>query len=95
MTLAKLVLLGLFITLVGQCAELSDSVNVLDAIVGFYPREFKATKEAAEFISVGGYKEYMEKNDLRKEISMVRNPFLELSRRAMAVEVTENIVPVL
>lgn len=50
---------------------------VLDAIVGFDPRDYEATKEAAKFIPAGGYKEFLKEDGLiGKRLGIVRNPFL-------------------
>ncbi|XP_041010133.1 probable amidase At4g34880 isoform X2 [Juglans microcarpa x Juglans regia] len=55
----------------------SDAVYVLDVIVGFDPQDSEATKEAAKFIPVGGYKQFLDPNGLRgKRLGVVRNPFL-------------------
>ncbi|CAN1247769.1 Probable amidase At4g34880 [Linum perenne] len=47
------------------CRTVSDAVYVLDAIVGVDPRDYEATKEAAEFIPPGGYKQFLKKDGLR------------------------------
>ncbi|KAG6653457.1 hypothetical protein CIPAW_05G078300, partial [Carya illinoinensis] len=55
----------------------SDAVYVLDVIVGFDPQDYEATKEAAKFIPVGGYKQFLDPNGLRgKRLGVVRNPIL-------------------
>ncbi|CAN1247761.1 Probable amidase At4g34880 [Linum perenne] len=59
------------------CRTVSDAVYVLDAIVGVDPRDYEATKEAAEFIPPGGYKQFLKKDGLRgKRLGIVRFPFL-------------------
>ncbi|KAF7848684.1 hypothetical protein BT93_L1743 [Corymbia citriodora subsp. variegata] len=53
----------------------SDAVYVLDAIVGFDPRD-EATGEAAKFIPMGGYKQFLREDGLKgKRLGIVRNPF--------------------
>ncbi|GMP37615.1 hypothetical protein CsSME_00009218 [Camellia sinensis var. sinensis] len=64
---------------------------VLDAIVGFDPRDFEATKEAAKFIPAGGYKQFLNKDDLKgKRLGVVRNTFLALLNRSKAVATFEH-----
>ncbi|CAN1307614.1 Probable amidase At4g34880 [Linum perenne] len=59
------------------CRTVSDAVYVLDAIVGFDPRDCEATNEAAKFIPSGGYKQFLKKDGLKgKKIGIVRNPFM-------------------
>lgn len=56
---------------------MSDAVYVLDVIVGIDPQDYEATKEAAKFIPVGGYKQFLDPNGLRgKRLGVVRKPFL-------------------
>ncbi|KAI3441235.1 PLCXc domain-containing protein [Psidium guajava] len=53
----------------------SDAVHVLDAIVGFDPRD-EATGEAAKFIPMGGYKQFLREDGLNgKRLGIVRHPF--------------------
>ena len=53
---------------------------VLDAIVGFDPRDSEATTKAAEFIPAGGYKQFLKKDGLKgKRVGIVRNPFLDFN----------------
>lgn len=60
------------------CRTVSDAVYVLDAIVGYDPRDHEATKAAAEFIPQGGYKQFLKQDGLKgKRIGVVRNPFLD------------------
>ncbi|CAN1307605.1 Probable amidase At4g34880 [Linum perenne] len=47
------------------CRTVSDAVYVLDAIVGFDPRDCEATNEAAKFIPSGGYKQFLKKDGLK------------------------------
>ncbi|KAF5943308.1 hypothetical protein HYC85_017385 [Camellia sinensis] len=73
------------------CRTVSDAVHVLDAIVGFDPRDFEATKEAATFIPAGGYKQFLNKDGLKgKRLGVVRNPFLALLNRSKAVATFEH-----
>ncbi|CAN6481361.1 unnamed protein product [Victoria cruziana] len=54
----------------------ADSVYLLDEIVGYDPRDAMATREAARFIPVGGYKQFLKKDGLRgKRLGIVRQPF--------------------
>uniref|UniRef100_A0A5B7BGX7 Putative amidase n=1 Tax=Davidia involucrata TaxID=16924 RepID=A0A5B7BGX7_DAVIN len=72
------------------CRTVSDAVYVLDSIVGFDPRDFEATKEAAKFIPVGGYKQFLNEDGLQgKRLGVVRNPFLALLNRSTAVSTLE------
>ncbi|XP_050233723.1 probable amidase At4g34880 [Mercurialis annua] len=58
------------------CRTVSDAVYVLDAIVGFDPRDSEATKEAAKFIPAGGYKQFLKQDGLNgKRLGVVRHPF--------------------
>ncbi|KAJ4826111.1 hypothetical protein Tsubulata_010963 [Turnera subulata] len=58
------------------CRTVSDAVYVLDAIVGYDPRDHEATKEAAKFFPTGGYKQFLKADGLRgKRLGVVRNPF--------------------
>lgn len=58
------------------CRTVSDVVYLLDAIVGFDPRDCEATKEASEFIPADGYKKFLKKDGLEgKRLGIVRNPF--------------------
>ncbi|CAN1802791.1 Probable amidase At4g34880 [Linum perenne] len=61
------------------CRTVSDAVYVLDAIVGFDPRDCEATNEAAKFIPSGGYKQFLKKDGLKgKKIGIVAvNRYLE------------------
>ncbi|XP_050231232.1 probable amidase At4g34880 isoform X2 [Mercurialis annua] len=57
----------------------SDAVYLLDVIVGYDPRDHEATAEAAKFIPVGGYKQFLNPNGLKgKRLGIVRNPFMNL-----------------
>ncbi|XVE67118.1 hypothetical protein DITRI_Ditri08aG0134800 [Diplodiscus trichospermus] len=56
----------------------ADAVHLLDAIVGFDPRDSEATAEAAKFIPDGGYKQFLNKDGIRgKRLGVVRHPFLD------------------
>ncbi|KAH7851123.1 hypothetical protein Vadar_007597 [Vaccinium darrowii] len=69
----------------------SDAVQVLDAIVGFDPRDFEATKEAAKFIPAGGYKQFLNLDGLKgKRLGVVRNPFLALLNKSTGASTFEN-----
>ncbi|XVF67883.1 hypothetical protein PTKIN_Ptkin10aG0157700 [Pterospermum kingtungense] len=55
----------------------ADAVYLLDAIMGFDPRDSEATSEAAKFIPEGGYKQFLNEDGIRgKRLGVVRNPFL-------------------
>ncbi|KAH7850752.1 hypothetical protein Vadar_002513 [Vaccinium darrowii] len=73
------------------CRTVSDAVQVLDAIVGFDPRDFEATKEAAKFIPAGGYKQFLNLDGLKgKRLGVVRNPFLALLNKSTGASTFEN-----
>ncbi|KAL3539064.1 hypothetical protein ACH5RR_002430 [Cinchona calisaya] len=73
------------------CRTVSDAIYVLDAIVGFDPRDLEATKEASKFIPVGGYKQFLKPDGLKgKRLGVVRNPFVELCNRSNAVPILES-----
>lgn len=68
------------------CRSVSDAVYVLDAIVGFDPRDSQATKEASESIPKGGYKQFLYYDGLLgKRLGVVRNPFCGFYNRSTAV----------
>ncbi|KAM0945519.1 putative amidase signature domain-containing protein [Dioscorea sansibarensis] len=59
-----------------MCRTVSDAVHVLDAIVGYDPRDEKATSEAAGFIPRGGYGRFLKADGLRgKRIGILRRHF--------------------
>ncbi|CAL5399732.1 unnamed protein product [Camellia sinensis] len=47
------------------CRTVSDSVYVLDAIVGFDPHDAVATRKASKYIPHGGYVQFLKANGLR------------------------------
>ncbi|XP_050262736.1 probable amidase At4g34880 [Quercus robur] len=60
------------------CRTVTDAVYVLDAIVGFDPRDNEATKAASVFIPPGGYRQFLNENGLKgKRLGVVREPFLD------------------
>ncbi|KAF8013558.1 hypothetical protein BT93_I1415 [Corymbia citriodora subsp. variegata] len=64
----------------------SDAVYVLDVIVGLDPRD-EATGEAAKFIPMGGYKQFLREDGLKgKRLGIVRNPFSD-SRGSTAASI--------
>ncbi|XP_062082182.1 probable amidase At4g34880 [Humulus lupulus] len=68
----------------------SDAVYVLDAIVGYDPRDHDATEAAAKFIPIGGYKQFLKKNGLRgKRLGVVSNPFLASYNGSSAISTFE------
>uniref|UniRef100_A0A7N0U5X9 Amidase domain-containing protein n=1 Tax=Kalanchoe fedtschenkoi TaxID=63787 RepID=A0A7N0U5X9_KALFE len=59
------------------CRTVSDAVHVLDAIVGYDPRDHEATAKAAKFIPKGGYRQFLDKDGLKgKRLGIVRTPFI-------------------
>lgn len=64
---------------VGPIARtVSDAVYVLDAIVGFDPRDAEATSQASKFIPQGGYKQFLNPDGSNgKRIGVVRTPFAD------------------
>ncbi|CAN1307612.1 Probable amidase At4g34880 [Linum perenne] len=60
------------------CRTVSDAVYVLDAIVGFDPRDCEATNEAAKFIPSGGYKQFLKKDGLKGK-KLVESPVRSLA----------------
>ncbi|XP_018718489.2 probable amidase At4g34880 [Eucalyptus grandis] len=62
----------------------SDAIHVLDAVVGFDPRD-EATGEAAKFIPMGGYKQFLREDGLKgKRLGIVRKPFSDSFKGATA-----------
>ncbi|XVF00928.1 hypothetical protein REPUB_Repub04eG0044400 [Reevesia pubescens] len=61
----------------------ADAVYLLDAIVGFDPRDSEATLEAAKFIPDGGYEQFLNKDGIKgKRLGVVRHPFLDSLNRS-------------
>jgi amidase len=59
---------------------------LLDAIVGFDPRDYEATKAAAKFIPAGGYTQFLNVDGLKgKRLGVVRNPFLDSYNGSTAI----------
>ncbi|KAK0582939.1 hypothetical protein LWI29_031309 [Acer saccharum] len=59
-----------------MCRTVADAVYVLDEIVGF-DRNDAATREASKYIPLGGYKQFLKTNGLKKKrLGIVRNPFV-------------------
>ncbi|XP_068646845.1 probable amidase At4g34880 [Aristolochia californica] len=59
-----------------MCRTVSDAVYVLDAIVGFDPRDAEATGKAAKFIPQGGYKQFLKVDGLKgKRLGILKNFF--------------------
>ncbi|KAF4383689.1 hypothetical protein F8388_014189 [Cannabis sativa] len=68
----------------------SDAVYVLDAIVGYDPRDHEATNAAAKFIPLGGYKQFLKEKGLKgKRLGVVRNPFLDIYNGSSAISTFE------
>ncbi|KAG9442591.1 hypothetical protein H6P81_018445 [Aristolochia fimbriata] len=58
------------------CRTVSDAVHVLDAIVGFDPRDAEATGNASNFIPKGGYTQFLKTDGLKgKRLGILRNFF--------------------
>ncbi|KAL5561143.1 hypothetical protein UlMin_030890 [Ulmus minor] len=73
------------------CRTVSDAVYVLDAIVGYDPRDHEATEAASKFIPVGGYKQFLKKDGLTgKRLGVVRNPFLSSDNGSSAISIFEH-----
>ncbi|KAK7258046.1 hypothetical protein RIF29_32444 [Crotalaria pallida] len=69
----------------------SDAVHVLDAIVGFDPRDYEATESAAKFIPAGGYKQFLNKDGLKgKKLGVVRNQFSNPYSGSIAISIFEH-----
>ncbi|RVW38551.1 putative amidase C869.01 [Vitis vinifera] len=82
--------------LIPICRSVLDAVYVLDAIVGFDPRDGEATKEASKFIPVGGYKQFLNKDGIAgKRLGVVRNPFSGFYNRSTAISAFEAHLTVL
>ncbi|CAI0557547.1 unnamed protein product [Linum tenue] len=60
------------------CRTVSDAVYVLEAIVGYDPRDHEATKEAAGFVPCGGYKQFLKRDGLRGK-RLVESPVRSLA----------------
>ncbi|XP_060963856.1 probable amidase At4g34880 isoform X1 [Cannabis sativa] len=72
------------------CRTVSDAVYVLDAIVGYDPRDHEATNAAAKFIPLGGYKQFLKEKGLKgKRLGVVRNPFLDIYNGSSAISTFE------
>lgn len=63
---------------------------MLDVIAGFDPQDYEATKEAAKFIPVGGYKQFLNPDGLKgKRLGVVRNPFVSLLNKSSVIQAFE------
>ena len=72
------------------CRTVTDAVYVLDAIVGFDPRDNEATKAASVFIPPGGYRQFLNENGLKgKRLGVVREPFLDSYNETSAIPAFE------
>ncbi|KAK8567995.1 hypothetical protein V6N13_105937 [Hibiscus sabdariffa] len=62
----------------------ADAVHLLDAIVGFDPRDSEATSEAARFIPDGGYRQFLnEYGIMGKRLGVIRRPFFDTMNRSI------------
>ncbi|KAK8522194.1 hypothetical protein V6N13_115167 [Hibiscus sabdariffa] len=60
----------------------ADAVHLLDAIVGFDPRDSEATSEAARFIPDGGYRQFLNGYGIMgKRLGVIRRPFFDMMNR--------------
>ncbi|KHF99964.1 Glutamyl-tRNA (Gln) amidotransferase subunit A [Gossypium arboreum] len=60
-----------------------DAVHLLNAIVGFDPRDSEATSETAQFIPDGGYKQFLNEDGIiGKRLGVVRHPYLDTLNRS-------------
>ncbi|GLT30710.1 hypothetical protein SLA2020_055010 [Shorea laevis] len=61
---------------VGPIARtVSDAVYLLEAIVGYDPRDDEATSEAAKYIPEGGYKQFLNQDGVKgKRLGVIRQP---------------------
>lgn len=62
---------------------------MLDVIAGFDPRDYEATKEAANFIPVGGYKQFLNPDGLNGKRLGVRNPFVSSLNKSSVIQAFE------
>ncbi|CAN7043925.1 unnamed protein product [Brassica rapa subsp. trilocularis] len=76
------------------CRRVSDSVHVLDAIVGYDPLD-EATKTASKYIPKGGYKQFLRANGLKgKRLGVVFGSLLDHDIKTLRQEgaiVIENL----
>ncbi|KAH7518460.1 probable amidase At4g34880 [Ziziphus jujuba] len=73
------------------CRTVSDAVYVLDAIVGYDPRDHEATKAATKFIPAGGYKQFLKEDGLHgKRLGVVRNLILDSYNTCSTVSAFEH-----
>ena len=64
---------------------------MLEAIVGYDPRDHEATKSAEKFIPKGGYEQFLKENGLNgKRLGVVRNPFLNTYNGSSAISAFES-----
>lgn len=70
---------------------MSDAVYLLDVIVGFDSRDYEATSEAAKYIPVGGYRQFLNENGLKgKRLGVVRNLFSNALNGSTVITAFEN-----
>ncbi|KAH7852022.1 hypothetical protein Vadar_019598 [Vaccinium darrowii] len=73
------------------CRTVADAVYVLDAVVGFDPRDAEATRKASKYIPHGGYVKFLKKDGLEgKRIGIVRNPFFNFGDNSVLAEAFQN-----
>ncbi|KAH7669032.1 amidase protein [Dioscorea alata] len=60
------------------CRTVSDAVHVLDAIVGYDPRDAEATRDASGYVPVGGYRQFLRVSGLEgKRLGILRKGFFD------------------
>nr|XP_019709151.1 LOW QUALITY PROTEIN: probable amidase At4g34880 [Elaeis guineensis] len=63
------------------CRTVSDAVHVLEAIVGYDPRDEEATRAASKYIPQGGYQQFLKVEGLKgKRLGILRAGFFEFSK---------------
>ncbi|KAG1354093.1 putative amidase [Cocos nucifera] len=72
------------------CRTVSDSVHVLEAIVGYDSRDADATLAASSYIPQGGYRQFLKLEGLKgKRLGILRKGFFEFPKGSINEEVFE------
>lgn len=59
--------------------------------MGFDKQDYEATKEAAKFIPLGGYKQFLKLDGLRgKRLGVVRKPFVDSLNKSSVLQAFES-----
>ena len=67
------------------CRTVTDAVYLLDGIVGYDPRDHRASNDAAQFIPKEGYKQFLKLDGLHgKRVGIVQDP--DFSKRPESTE---------